>query len=61
MEVEHDKGELLQDALQQGHQPSLGDARGGQHHLPLREFIDGVDMVDSLALEAISLMHGIDA
>jgi hypothetical protein len=61
VEVEDDNGELLQDALQQGHQPSLGDARRGQHHLPLREFIDGVDMVDSLALGAISPVHGIDA
>ncbi len=29
--------------------------------LPLRDLVDGVDVVDSLALGAVALMHGIDA
>jgi len=61
VEVEDDEGELLEDDLQQGHQPGLGDARRGQHDFPLRDLIDGVDVVDSLALGAIALMHGVDA
>ena len=61
MKVEDDKGKLLQDAFQQGHQPGLGDARRGQHHLPLRALIDGVDVVDPLALGRVALVHGIDA
>jgi len=28
--------------------PCLVDARRGQHHFPLRELIDGVDVVDPL-------------
>ena len=47
--------------FEQGHQPGLGDAWSGQHHLPLRHLIDGVDVVDSLALGRVALMHGIDA
>ena len=61
VEVEDYKGELLEDAFQQGRQPSLGDALDSQHHLPLRDLIDGVDVVDPLALGSIALMHSIDA
>ncbi len=61
VEVEDEKGELQQQALQQGQQPGLGNARRGQHHLPLRHLVDGVDVVDALALRAVALMHGVEA
>ena len=54
------KGELLKDALQQQRQPGLGDARRGQHNFPQRELIDGVDVIDPLALGAAALMYRID-
>jgi len=60
VEVEDDKGKLLEDAGEQGHQPGLTDARRSQYHLPLRNLVHGVDVVDSLALRAVALMHGID-
>src|ERR1019366_1845056 len=37
------------------------EMRGVQHHFPLRELIDGVDVVDSLALGAVALVYGVDA
>jgi len=61
VEVKDDKGELLEDAFQKRHQPSLRDARCVQHHFPLRHFVDSVDVIDSLAFRAVALMHGIDA
>jgi len=39
----------MDQVLQQRRQPSLTDARRGQRNLPLRDLVDGVDVVDSLA------------
>ena len=42
-------------------QPGLTDTRCSQHHLPLRDLVDGVEVVDSVACGAVALVHGIDA
>jgi hypothetical protein len=61
VEVEDDEGKLLEDAGEQRHQPGLTDARRVQHHLPLRKLIDGVDVIDPLAIGAVALVHSVDA
>ena len=55
------EGELGQQTLQHGQQIGLRDARRGQHHFPLRHFIDGVDVVDAFLVRTITLMHRVDA
>jgi len=50
VKVQDRKRKLMDQVLQQRRQPSLTDARRGQRNLPLRDLVDGVDVVDSLAL-----------
>ncbi len=61
VEVEDEEGELGDHLLEQRSQPGLGDARRGQHHLPLRHLVDGIDMVEALALRTLALVHRVDA
>src|ERR1039458_5928898 len=61
VKAEDEEGELPQHGGQHGLQPSFADAGGGAHDLPLRDLIDGVDVVDAFGSRSIALMHGIDA
>src|SRR5208283_4390815 len=54
------EGELPHHGGQHGIQPSFADAGGGAHDLPLRDLIDGVDVVDAFGSRSIALMHGIN-
>jgi len=42
-------------------QPGFADARGGGHDLPLRDLVDGIDVVDAFGRVRIALVHGVDA
>ena len=41
------KRKLADPGVQHGFQPGFADVCGGGHDLPLRHFIDGVDVVDA--------------
>ena len=49
MEAENAAGKLAQHGFQHGFQPGFADALGGGHDLPLRDLIEGVDVVEALA------------
>src|SRR5271157_5001431 len=61
MKAEDGEGELAHHGGQHGLQPSFAEVSGGAHDLPLRDLIDGVDVVDAFGSWSIALMHGIDA
>ena len=50
---------LVQHSGQHRLQPSFADAWGGSYHLPLRDLIDGIDVVHAFAAFLIALMHGV--
>jgi hypothetical protein len=39
------KGKLFEYRFQYWQQPQLGDLRSGGHNLPLRHFVDGIDVI----------------
>src|SRR5580658_9144228 len=51
----------MQYGLQHGHQELLADLARTAHHLPLRDGIHGIDVVDALGSVPVALMHGVDA
>jgi len=50
---------LAQHLLQNRFQIDFGDARHGSHDLPLRDFIDGVDVIDAFGLGRVAPVDGI--
>src|ERR1019366_1878313 len=61
METAEAGGKLPDHGAEHGFQPSFADALGGGHDLPLRDLIDGVDVVDAFAGGRIALVHGVPA
>ena len=61
METENAERKLPDHGAEHGFQPGFADALGGGHDLPLRDLIDGVDVVDALAGGRIALVHGVHA
>src|SRR4051794_20829415 len=61
MKPTNGKWELFEQLLQQRNQPEFRYLRRGRHNLPLRYFVDRVDVVNALAAVAIALMHRVDA
>ena len=59
MEAADTKGKLLDHGFQQRLQPGFTDRGCGADHLPLGDFIHGIDVVDALDAIAIPLMHRI--
>src|ERR1019366_5735308 len=55
------EGKLPDHGAQHRFQPGFADARHGGHDLPLRHFIDGVDVVDAFGAGPIALVYGVDA
>ncbi len=55
------EGKLPEHGDQHRLQPGFADACGGGHDLPLRDLIDGIDVVDAFGPRLIALMHGVDA
>ena len=55
------KGELQHHRLEHGLQIQLTDTRCRRGDLPLRDLIDGIDVIDPFALGAVALMHRIQA
>ena len=55
------KWELLQNGLQHRKQPQLGDLRCGRHDFPLRHFVHGIDVIQTLVPVLIALMYSVDA
>ena len=55
------KRELFQHRLQHGDEKGLGDLRGGADHLPLRDFVDGIDMIQPLAALLVALVYRVHA
>ena len=54
------KGNWCRDGLQNGDQMGFRDRLATAHDLPLRERIDGIDVVDPWARGGVALMHRID-
>jgi hypothetical protein len=61
MKPANHEGELLQNRFQRGDQPQLRDLWSRGRNLPLRHFVDGIDLIQAFAPLLISLMDGIDA
>ena len=57
MKAANSEWKLRQHRLQHRHQPGFADVRGRAHHLPLRDLIDGVDVVHTFDSLQIALMH----
>src|SRR5438874_355276 len=51
---------LFQNGLQHRLQPGFADAWYTGHHLPLRHFINGIDVIHTFGTVLIALMHRID-
>ena len=60
VEAEDAERKLAQHALQQWHQIQLADTGRGSGDLPLRDLIDGVDVIDTLGFWRVALMHRIE-
>src|SRR6476620_4638719 len=61
MEAWDAKGELGQHRPQHRFQKGFTDAGNRRYDLPLRDLIDGIDVVHALAALLVALMDGIDA
>ena len=61
MKAEDAERKLPQDGVQHRFQPGFADACGGGHDLPLRDFIDRVDVIHAFGPRLIALMHGVHA
>ena len=58
MEAENAERELLQHAQQQRFQPRSGDVlEAGSHHLPLRDRVHCIDVINTLGSVQIALMY----
>ncbi len=60
MKAEDTVGELMQDGLQNRYEMGLGDGFATAHILPLRDRVDGIDVINSLPRAAVALVHGVD-
>ena len=56
-----DERELLKQVLQDRNEPPLRNLRHGSYDFPLRDFVDGVEVVHPLAAILIALMYGVPA
>ncbi len=59
MKTQDAEGKLDQHILQNWFQPEFAKARRGGHDLPLRHFIDGIDVVQAFVALVIALMYGV--
>src|ERR1019366_2923465 len=57
MEAANAEGKLLQHGFQYRNQRGFADLWGGAHHFPLRHFIHGVEVIQTLHSLAIALVH----
>src|SRR5580698_1717120 len=61
MKSENHERELFEQLLQQRNQPVFGDLRRGGHDLPLRYFVDRVEVIQAFDAVLVALMNGVDA
>src|ERR1035441_253223 len=61
MKAANHKRELSEHRFEQWNQPKLRDLRRGGDNLPLRHFVDRVDVIDAFHAVAIALLDRVDA
>jgi len=61
MKAANRERKLFQHLLQNRNQPAFRDLGRGRHNLPLRHFVDRVDVIQTLDAVAVAPMHGVDA
>jgi hypothetical protein len=61
MEAANHEGKLFQYLFQNRNQPALRDLRCGGHDLPLRHFVDGIDVIQAFVAILVAWMHSVDA
>ena len=61
VKAENAEGELMQHGFQDRNQVAFGNRLDTAHHLPLRDRVDGVDVVQAGMAIEVALMHGVHA
>ena len=61
MQTANAERKLVQDRLQHRNEMLFADGTAAPYHFPLRDLVNGVDVIDTMDTVPLALMHGVYA